>query len=104
MDSYSSCCVMFPTLKRKSSSSVMDGLQGRKEHIYIYTLNFNLIGCIQPFVPPVGGEVPEGRPQLVDGERVHVGTKGGDCLLSGCSEQDGGREGLQAVGHKHSTP
>ena len=29
MDSSSSCCVMFPTLERKSKSSVMDGLQGR---------------------------------------------------------------------------
>ena len=46
----------------------MDSKEGRKEDIYIHTLNFNLIGCIQPFVPPVGGEVPEGRPQLGDGE------------------------------------
>ena len=29
LDFSSSCCVMFPTLERKSSSSVMDGLQGR---------------------------------------------------------------------------
>ena len=42
MDSSPSCCVMSPTLKRKSSSSVMDGLQIRQ---VMYMGDFNAYVC-----------------------------------------------------------
>ena len=52
--------------------------------------------------PHSGGEVPEGRQQLVNGERAHVGTEGERWMSSGSSGQGGGREGLPAIWCQHA--